>query len=54
MNEDQEIRAKAIEINSAFIARLTAASIIAGRPAKWDLWSPDLKDIENYIRTGKR
>jgi hypothetical protein len=54
LTQDQEIRAKALEIEAAFISKIGAAAIIAKRPAELSVWDEDLDSLVEYIRTGKK
>lgn len=54
MNEEQEIRAKAIELAAHIKSRILAAAIVSGRSATGNLFDEELDQIYAYIKTGEK
>jgi hypothetical protein len=54
MNDDQEMRAKAIELAAHIKSRILAAAIVSGRSATGDLFDEELDQIYTYISTGEK
>jgi hypothetical protein len=54
MNDEQEMRAKAIELAAHIKSRILAAAIISGRSASGDLFDEEVDKIYAYISHGEK